>query len=108
MEVDTCEIRGPVCGLPVLLQDPEEDVADYAHIGDAVPGSKGGVGTRGRLREEEQLLLVQPDGVYEGKDLLTGTRVLPSETDRTSGFSFAALFLPKCITAYWLFLKFFF
>lgn len=71
VEVDPCEIRGPLRGLPVLLQDPEEDVADNTHIRNAAPGSEGGVRTRGSLCEEQQLLFIQPNGVHQGKDLLT-------------------------------------
>lgn len=87
VEVDPGQVRGPLRRLAVLLQDPEEDVADHPHVGNAAPGGQGGVGTRGRLGEEQQLLLVQPDGVHQGKDLLTetGTARLPSGAESHLG-----------------------
>lgn len=73
VEMDPCQVWGPLRCPAVLLQDPEEDVTDHPHIRNAAPGGQGGVGTRGSLGEEQQLLLIQPDGVHQGKDLLTGT-----------------------------------
>lgn len=77
VEMDPGEVRGSAFTPPMFLQDPEEDVTDHAHVGDAIPGRERGVGSRCRLAEEQQLLLVQPQGRHRRKDLLT-------ETQRTS------------------------
>lgn len=90
VEVDPRQVRRPLRRLAVLLQDPEEDVTDHPNIRNATPGGQRGMGTRSRLGEEQQLLFIQPDGVHQGKDLLTETGNsgfgLPSGAESDLGF----------------------
>lgn len=73
MEVNASQVRfRQGVAAAMMLQDPQEDVADLANVWDAFPGSQVGMRPLTSLGEKEQLLLVQPNGPDNGNNLLTG------------------------------------